>query len=101
MSSSNGNIFRITGPLYGEFTGWILLAKASDAELCYFFLFAPGMNGWVNNRDAGDWRRHRTHYDTTVMSFEAFDIARLAVPQYSQHIYDLITKRKKCLFLSR
>ena len=35
MTSSNGNIFHITGPLWGEFTGrrWIPLAKASDAEL--------------------------------------------------------------------
>ena len=34
MTSSNGNIFRITGPLCGEFTGhrWIPLTKASDGE---------------------------------------------------------------------
>ena len=25
------------------------------------------MNGWVNNRDAGDLRRHRSHYDVIVM----------------------------------
>ena len=25
-------------------------------------------NGWVNNRDAGDWRRHRAHYDVNVMT---------------------------------
>ena len=24
-------------------------------------------NGWVNNRDAGDLRHHRAHYDVTVM----------------------------------
>ena len=24
-------------------------------------------NGWVNNRDAGDLRRHRAHYNVTVM----------------------------------
>ena len=35
MTSSNGDIFRVTGPLCGEFTGhrWIPLTKASDAEL--------------------------------------------------------------------
>ena len=34
LTSSNGNIFRVTGPLCGEFTGhwWIPLTKASDAE---------------------------------------------------------------------
>ena len=34
MTSSNGNIFRVTGHLCGEFTGprWIPLTKASDAS---------------------------------------------------------------------
>ena len=26
------------------------------------------INGWVNNREAGDLRRHRGHYDVNVMS---------------------------------
>ena len=35
MASSNGNIFRVTGHLCGEFTGhrWIPRTKTSDAEL--------------------------------------------------------------------
>ena len=35
MTSSNGNIFRVAGPLCGEFTGhrWIPRTRASDAEL--------------------------------------------------------------------
>ena len=39
----NGNIFRVTGPLCGEFTGyrWIHLTKASDAELWYFLWSTP------------------------------------------------------------
>ena len=28
---------------------------------------APWMNGWVNNREAGDLRRHRAHFDIIVM----------------------------------
>ena len=38
MTSSNGNIFRVTGHLCGEFTGdrWIPRTKASDAELSFF-----------------------------------------------------------------
>ena len=38
MTSSNGNIFRVTGPLCGEFTGqrWIPRTKASNAELWCF-----------------------------------------------------------------
>ena len=43
MASSNGNIFRVTGPLCGEFTGhrWTPLTKASDAELWCFLWSAP------------------------------------------------------------
>ena len=42
MTAPNGNIFRVTGPLCGEFTGlrWIPRSKASDAELWCFFLSA-------------------------------------------------------------
>ena len=32
-----------------------------------FFLICAWTNGCVNNRDAGDLRRHRTHYDATVI----------------------------------
>ena len=32
-----------------------------------FSLICAWINGWVNNRDAGDLRHHRTHYDVTVM----------------------------------
>ena len=43
MTSSNGNIFRVTGLLWEEFAGhrWIPLTKASDAELWFFY---PRMN---------------------------------------------------------
>ena len=32
------------------------------------FLGLCWTNGWVNNRDTGDLRRHRTHFDVAVMS---------------------------------
>ena len=43
MKSSNGNIFRVTGLLWGLFNGhrWIPLTEASDAELWCFLCFAP------------------------------------------------------------
>ena len=43
MTSSNGNIFRVTGPLCGEFTShrWIPRNKTSHAELWYFLWSAP------------------------------------------------------------
>ena len=42
MTSSNGNIFRVTGHLCGEFTDhrWISCTKASDAELWCLLWFA-------------------------------------------------------------
>ena len=41
MTSSNWNIFRVTGHLYGDFLGhrWILRTKASDAELWYLLWY--------------------------------------------------------------
>ena len=64
------HFFRVIGPLGGEFTGhlWIPLTKAGDAELWCFLLSAPWINSWINNRDAGHLRRHRTHYDVIVMA---------------------------------
>ena len=32
-----------------------------------FSLICVWINGWVNNREAGDLRRYRAHYDVTVM----------------------------------
>ena len=66
--SSNGNIFRVTGPLCGEFTGhrFIPRTKASVAELWYFLWSALDKRlckqSWVC-----DLRRYRAHYDVTVM----------------------------------
>ena len=32
-----------------------------------FSLICAWTNGWVNNREVGDLRRHRVHYDVTLM----------------------------------
>ena len=60
MTSSNGNIFRVTGhlspvnsPRKGQWRGALI-----------FSLICVWINGWVNNRAL---RRYRTHYDVTVM----------------------------------
>ena len=70
MTSSNGNIYRVTGHLCGKFTGprWIPHTKARDAELWCFFLICVWIYDWVNNREASDLRRYRAHYDVTVMA---------------------------------
>ena len=69
MTSSNGNIFRVTGHLRGESTGhrWIPLTKASDAELWWFLWCAPEQTVEQNNRNACDLRRHHGDYYVTVM----------------------------------
>ena len=58
MTSSNGNIFRspVNSSHKGQWRGALM-----------FSLICVWINGWVNNREAGDSRRYRTHYDVTVM----------------------------------
>ena len=72
MTSSNGNIFHVTGPLCGEFTGhrWIPHTKANDAERWCFLWSPPWINGWVNNLEAGDLRRRRAYYDVIVIHYK-------------------------------
>ena len=58
MTSSNGNIFRVTGHLCGEFTGhqWIPRTKASDAELWYFLWSTPESGWWFETPSRPFWR---------------------------------------------
>ena len=64
MTSSNGNIFGVTGPFWGKSTGqrgqWSWTLRCS--------LIHAWTNGSGNNQDAGGLARHRTHYDATVMT---------------------------------
>ena len=68
MTSSNGNIFRVAGQLCGKFTGPSEFPTHRPMTWSFnvFFDLCP-INGWVNNREAGDLRRYRAHYDVTVM----------------------------------
>ena len=55
MTSSNANIFRVTGHLCGEFTDpqWIPHTKASDAELwCFLFDLRPNK---LSNKQSWGW----------------------------------------------
>ena len=74
MTSSNGNIFRVTGHLRGEFTGpwWIPHTKASDAELWCFFdlrlnkrLSKQSWGWWFETLSRSLWRhRNDTKFNT-------------------------------------
>ena len=63
MTSSNGSIFRVTGPLCWEFTH-----KGQWRGGLMLSLICAWMSGWINNREAGDLRRHRVHCDVIVMT---------------------------------
>ena len=39
-----------------------------------FSLICVWINGWVNNREAGDLRWHRAHYDVIVMTYNRYHI---------------------------
>ena len=67
MTSSNENIFRVTGPLCGARSPVNSPHKCQWRGLLVFSLICAWINGWVNNHEAGDLRRHRAHYDITVM----------------------------------
>ena len=60
-------------PRYWSFVRWIARSPVNPPRkdqwhgALLFSLICAGTNGWVNNRDTGDLRRHRSHYDVTVM----------------------------------
>ena len=68
MTSSNGNIFRVTGPLCGNSSLPVNFPhKGQWRGALMFSLICVWINRWVNNREAGDLRRYRAHYDVMVM----------------------------------
>ena len=50
-------------PVPGEFP----IHKGQWRGALMFSLICARINGWVNNREAGDFRCHRAHYDVIVM----------------------------------
>ena len=71
MTSSNGKEI----PRYWPFVREIHRSPVNSPHkgpwhdaLC--FLWSAWINGWANNREAGNLRRYRTHYDVTVMVME-------------------------------
>ena len=68
MTSSNENIFRVTGPLCGEFPSPVNYPhKDQWRGVLMLSLICAWTNGWVNTWGPGDLRHHRAHYDVTVM----------------------------------
>ena len=73
MTSSNGNIFRATGPLWEESAGHracvnVPLRSQRPVTRSFDVFFDPRLHKRLsNNRDAGDLRHHRAHYDVSVI----------------------------------
>ena len=64
-----------------------------------FSLICTWINDWVNNREAGDLRRHRGHYDVNVMSlmikcitrYQWLDVKRVKLysVQINQNVHEI------------
>ena len=56
-------------PLCGKFTGPgdFPAQRRTVTRSLMFSLICVWINGWENNREAGDLRRYRAHYDVIVM----------------------------------
>ena len=76
MMSSNGNSFRVTGPLWGEFTSHlrIPLKKARDAELwCFLWTASEQTIETTAIWDAILWRHCNVKSTYTGVSFTLFN----------------------------
>ena len=89
MTSSNGNIFRDTGHLCGEFTGhrWFPRTKASHAELWYFSrrlnkrLSKQSCGWWFETPSRPFWRHCNVKFKHTYAAYWIWKI-----PNVFQHI---------------
>ena len=80
---------------------WILRTKASDAELWCFFFICAWINGWINNRESSNWRRHRAHYVVTVMPcwyLTLLNFAYVRIP-FSTFLSEYLHHSKKAINL--
>ena len=79
MMLSNGNIFHVTGPLWGESPGHSP-HKGQWCRALMFSLICAWANSWVNNRDTSYFRSHHANYDVPVMSWWKFcDVIQIKI----------------------
>ena len=91
MASSNGNISRVTGPLWGEFTGhlWIPLTKTSDVELWCFLWSTPEQTVEQTIETPVIWDAIAP-YDVTVMLYYSLAM---------NIISDCVVCKESCIFI--
>ena len=101
MTSSNGNVFHVTGPLWGESTGerWIPLTKANAAELWCFLWSAsekilsrqsrcrwfekPSRSLWYHCNADSTWLIIHVNETNVIMMQLVFNLVRNAIQNIS------------------
>ena len=64
-----------------------------------FFFICTRINDWVNNDEAGDWRRHRAHYDVTVMNdVYCLDVTMLLIQNLNRVLIIMTMKCRSKIF---
>ena len=66
--------FPVNSPHKGQWRGALM-----------FSLICAWMNDWVNNREAGDLRRHRAHNEVIVMPNEFWLISASETDPFNKH----------------
>ena len=103
MTSSNGNIFRFTGPLWGESTGhrWIPLTKAGGAEIWCFLWSEPEQTIEKTFETPVIWDAIALIYDVTLMNLEISKgtIFKLC-PEVNPILFNICASRIKLGFFS-
>ena len=83
-------------PVTGEFPAQRPV-RWSFAVFCLLFLICVCINGWVNNRKAGDLRHYRAHYDVTVIFMRflwSFSSTFKVIPKSTSQTYQHQTRTK-------
>ena len=109
MTSSNGKISALlalcagNSPVMGEFP-----SQRSVTRDLMFSLICARTKGWVDNRESGDLRRHRIHYDVTVAmrlshsQWQAWwisgDVRRGSNKNWLRHLNT--TTQSKCVYIA-
>ena len=88
----------LLGPLWGESTGSPVNSphKGQCRGALMFSLICAWMNDWVNTREAGDLRRHRAHYDVTIMCDNIYAGCRYKHPPYCMLIWEFSKHEPMC-----
>ena len=98
MTSSNGNIIPRCWPFFGGIHRSTVNSPLKDQwRRALMFPLICAWNGRVNNRDAGDLKRHRDHYDVTVMCINIAGWAtRTCIPYNGQNFDSDARTYSKC-----